>query len=142
MEEEAQRFVHSLAPRDGATLVALSGELGAGKTAFVKAAARALGVTEHVTSPTFVIMKIYHLHKQKFLRLVHIDAYRLKGEHHLKVLGWQELLANPHNVIFVEWPEHAGTCIPANAERLTFRYSGDDEREILYEKDREAIGVA
>lgn len=141
MSAEAARFALTLAPRtDSATVVALSGDLGAGKTAFVKGTAKALGVTEHVTSPTFVIMKIYPLHGA-FKRLVHIDAYRLKGEHHLKVLGWDELLADPTNLIFVEWPEEAGGAIPIDALRLSFRYSEDDGREIQYEST-EAIGVA
>jgi len=147
MQYEAERFTRTLQPRaDGATVVALSGDLGAGKTAFVKGVARALGVMEHVTSPTFVIMKIYALHGQKFQRLVHIDAYRLKGEHHLKVLGWDELLADPKNLIFVEWPEQAGNAIPASALRLTFGYSEDDGRTIryegVYEKEQEAAGAA
>lgn len=144
METEAARFARGLHPHtDRATVVALSGDLGAGKTAFVKGVARALGVAEHVTSPTFVIMKIYHLHDQKFKRLVHIDAYRLKGAHHLKVLGWDELLADPKNLIMMEWPEQAGSAIPASAIRVAFRYSGDNEREIEYEREgKEAAGVA
>jgi tRNA threonylcarbamoyladenosine biosynthesis protein TsaE len=141
MAAEAARFVATLFPRgDGATVVALSGDLGAGKTAFVKGAAQALGVTEHVTSPTFVIMKIYPL-RGAFKRLVHIDAYRLKGEHHLKVLGWDEILADPANLIFIEWPGVAGGAIPQGALRLSFRYSEDDGREIHYET-QEAVGAA
>jgi tRNA threonylcarbamoyladenosine biosynthesis protein TsaE len=67
MNEETARFARCLSPRaDGATVVALSGDLGAGKTAFVKGVARALGVEEHVTSPTFVIMKTYYLGGHQF----------------------------------------------------------------------------
>lgn len=141
MLHEAARFVRGLAPRENnATVVTLSGDLGAGKTAFVKGAARALGVTEHVTSPTFVIMKMYPL-QGTFKRLVHIDAYRLKGEHHLKVLGWEELCADSGNLIFVEWPEQAPGAMPEHAIRIALRYTGDDEREILYETE-EAVGAA
>lgn len=139
MGDEAARFVRTLVPcAGGATVVALSGELGAGKTAFVKGVAKALGVTEHITSPTFVIMKIYPLEGQPFERLVHIDAYRLKGAHHLNILGWRDLIRDPKNLIFTEWPERAHDAIPPSALRLSFRYSGDDEREIIYEKDTEA----
>lgn len=141
MGEEAMRFARGLVPRsDAATVVTLSGDLGAGKTAFVKGVAKALGVTEHVTSPTFVIMKIYPI-EGAFKRLVHIDAYRLKGEHHLKVLGWEEICADPANLIFIEWPEQASGAIPSHAIRVTLRYTGDDEREIHYHKEQ-AIGVA
>lgn len=141
METEAARFARGLAPRTGgATVVTLSGELGTGKTAFVKGVAKALGVTEHVTSPTFVIMKMYPVRGRKlsngvgdFERLVHIDAYRLKGEHHLKVLGWDELLEDPKNLIFMEWPEKAQSAVSACAIRIRFSYSGDNARTISYE---------
>ncbi len=136
MEHEAARFVSSLSPRlDEATVVTLSGELGAGKTAFVKGVAKALGVTEHVTSPTFVIMKKYPLEHALFSELIHIDAYRLKGAHHLRILGWEELIKNPRNLVCIEWPEHADTLMPKSAIRLTLRYSGDNEREITYEEN-------
>ena len=69
---------------------------------------------------------------QKFDKLIHIDAYRLKGEHHLKVLGWEELIADPKNLIFMEWPEQAGNAVPASAIKVAFRYSGEHEREIVY----------
>lgn len=136
IETEAARFARGLSPREkGATVVALSGELGTGKTAFVKGVAKALGVEDHITSPTFVIMKIYDLQNQKFDLLVHIDAYRLKGEHHLKVLGWDDLISDQKNLIFIEWPEQAGNAVPSSAIRIAFRYSGDDEREIKYESE-------
>jgi tRNA threonylcarbamoyladenosine biosynthesis protein TsaE len=132
MPQEAEAFVAGLAPSDTATLIALSGDLGAGKTTFVQGVAQALGIEEHVTSPTFVIMKIYDLHGQKFDRLVHMDAYRLKGEQHLRALGWDEILRDPRNLVIVEWPEKIEGGIPAEARSITFRYSGDDTREIIY----------
>jgi len=134
MQEETQAFVAGLSAAQGkATLVTLSGDLGAGKTTFVKGIAKALGITEHVTSPTFVIMKIYDLENQSFARLVHMDAYRLKGRKHLKVLGWDELLQDPKNLIVVEWPEKIAEAIPRDAKRITFGYSDEDTRQIRYE---------
>lgn len=139
MDAEAARFVRELTPReDGATVVALSGELGAGKTAFVKGVAKALRIKEHVTSPTFVIMKIYSLENQQFERLIHIDAYRLKGAHHLKVLGWEGLTHDPKNLICIEWPEVAGEAIPVSALRISLGYSGEDAREIVYGQNETA----
>lgn len=92
LEAEAVRFMGSLAGSEqGATLVTLSGELGAGKTAFTKAIARSLGVEEIVNSPTFVLEKIYLLPDgQPFKRLVHIDAYRLEKDADLAPLGFDE----------------------------------------------------
>lgn len=132
MEEEAALFLQGLHPKKtGATVVALSGDLGAGKTTFVKGFARSLGVTEHITSPTFVIMKIYDLENQQFDRLIHMDAYRLKGMKHLNVLGWNDFVSDPHNLIVVEWPEKIEGAIPAGAYSLTLSHR-DDARHILY----------
>ncbi|KKW24785.1 MAG: hypothetical protein UY70_C0024G0005 [Candidatus Kaiserbacteria bacterium GW2011_GWB1_52_6] len=113
-----------------ATIMTLSGELGAGKTTFVQGIARALGVEERVTSPTFVLEKIYQLpmidlRNQSFLRLVHIDAYRLKGVEELAALGWDELIQDPGNLVLVEWPENIESAIPKDATRLHFEIVGD-----------------
>ncbi|MBU2220980.1 tRNA (adenosine(37)-N6)-threonylcarbamoyltransferase complex ATPase subunit type 1 TsaE, partial [Patescibacteria group bacterium] len=105
LAEEAQVLARSLAPKsDGATLVTLSGDLGAGKTTFAQSLAKALGVTEHVTSPTFVLAKTYTLKDQTFSELVHIDAYRLK-EGELQSIRFNELHVRPDVLIVLEWPE-------------------------------------
>ncbi len=93
---------------DEAALVGLSGHLGAGKTAFVKQVAKELGVEEEVTSPTFVIMKMYEITHPQWHRLVHIDAYRLEKRGELQALDWEKLIADPYNLIMVEWPENVG----------------------------------
>ena len=119
-------FAIGLAPHPSrARIVALSGDLGAGKTTFVQGIAKALGVEEAVTSPTFVIEKIYQLENQKFSRLIHVDAYRLKGAHDLEVLGWKELLDDPGNLIVLEWPEKVAAAIPADATRVHFEIKGE-----------------
>lgn len=126
----AHGFTTSLSPNtSGATVVALSGELGAGKTTFVQEVARALGIAESVTSPTFVIEKVYELSDQRFKRLIHIDVYRLKDAHELEVLGWVELAADPGNLILIEWPERVPELIPAEAIRLRFEIQ--DEGRII-----------
>lgn len=131
MDEASARFVRSCTPGALATVVTLSGGLGAGKTTFVQGIARALGIEESVTSPTFVIMKIYDLENQVFEKLIHMDAYRLKGAHHLKVLGWDELLQNPKHLICVEWPEKIEGAIPKDAIQVTLSYS-DNARTLKY----------
>lgn len=135
-QAEAVRFAHTLSPReDGAAVVALSGDLGAGKTTFVQAAALSLGVREPVKSPTFVIMQIFEISDRAFRRLIHIDAYRLKDLHELEVLGWRELVADPENLIFIEWPEQVPGALPVSASRVTL--SGDgDVRTFHYEPPR------
>src|SRR3989344_1150638 len=138
MQDFAAEFVAELARgASSATVIALSGELGAGKTTFAQAAAKALGVEETVNSPTFVIEKIYQLPpldsargENKFSRLIHIDAYRLKAADELYSLGWSELIADPSNLIIVEWPEHVREAIPQNAHRIQIA-SGEGERRTI-----------
>jgi len=126
---------------DEALVVGLSGHLGAGKTAFVKAVAKALGISEDVTSPTFVIMKIYGIGSNggndpitevgpQWKRLIHIDAYRLEQPEELEALGWEALVADKNNLIMVEWPENVrlGAIMPKIVE-LRFEAKGTD-REV------------
>ncbi len=134
LEEEAARFAGSLAPRTGATLVTLSGELGAGKTAFTKAVAHALGIEEIVNSPTFVLEKIYQLGGgvSRFARLVHIDAYRLEKGGDLAPLGFDELLHDAGNLILLEWPEKVEDALPEPAVQISLSVQSDGSRTITY----------
>ncbi len=132
-EVAAKVFMKKLLPRkDSATIVALSGDLGSGKTTFVQAVAKILGVTENITSPTFVLIKSYTLNASHFTLLYHIDAYRLKNGEEIKKLGWQEMLADPKNIIFIEWPENVTGAIPKNAKKIGFEFIDDTTRRIRY----------
>ena len=109
-------FLSTLVPLEKhATIIALSGDLGAGKTALVKCAAQYYGVSEEVTSPTFVIQKEYTLPQEnRFSRLVHIDAYRLNSYSELEYLKWKETVSDPQTIIFIEWPEMVkGISLPS-----------------------------
>ena len=139
LETEAARFIGELVPKeDGATLVTLSGELGAGKTAFVKMVAKVLGVPETVNSSTFVLEKIYSLDSARdenakaFSRLIHIDAYRLESGNDLAPLGFDEILKDAGNLIFLEWPEKVSDALPAADTRISFIMNADESRTILY----------
>lgn len=121
----------------GARLVLIEGELGAGKTTFVQALARALGVRERVTSPTFVIEKTYELPsktRDDIKRIVHIDAYRLSSLSDLTALGWERHIDDPHALILLEWPgrvrevySHPGRIV------VSFFHRGENEREIFFD---------
>ena len=136
----ATEIIDSLKNGGGATIVALSGDLGAGKTTLTQAIACELGVKENVISPTFIIMKSYDLPPaQKSLigarahsRLIHIDAYRLESHTELEKLGWDELIVDPKNLIFVEWPERVAEIIPATAHKISLAHKNDEEREIEF----------
>ena len=118
--------------RSGATVIGLCGELGAGKTAFVQAAARALGVTETLTSPTFLIFKKYQLPvtSSSYRSLVHADAYRLKNSEELRKLRFNELLADPDNLIFVEWADRVADMLPSHRILLTIAALDDQTRAV------------
>lgn len=134
-EAEAVRFVATLVPSESATLITLSGELGAGKTAFTKAVAKFLGVQETVTSPTFVLEKIYLLggEASKFKRLVHIDAYRLELGSDLSPLGFDELMQDAGNLILLEWPEKVSDVLPVPSVRISITVKDDGSRTITYD---------
>ncbi|MDD2657169.1 MAG: tRNA (adenosine(37)-N6)-threonylcarbamoyltransferase complex ATPase subunit type 1 TsaE [Candidatus Pacebacteria bacterium] len=134
LDEEATRLVGELVPGEGATLITLTGELGAGKTAFTKSVARVLGVDEVLTSPTFVLEKIYKLGSStsKFKRLIHIDAYRLESGKELAALGFDELLQDAGNLIMLEWPEKVADTLPAPAVKISILVEDDDARVISY----------
>jgi tRNA threonylcarbamoyladenosine biosynthesis protein TsaE len=131
LERFAHDFLHDLKPRtEGATVVGLSGELGAGKTTFVQCLARVLGVEERVTSPTFVIEKIYQLREMPFSRLIHVDAYRLESGRELNALGFLAVAADPCNLIVIEWPERVRDALPAHTVALNFQYQSETTRII------------
>ncbi|MFM2423854.1 MAG: hypothetical protein RLZZ70_241 [Candidatus Parcubacteria bacterium] len=91
-----------------AVIVTLSGDLGAGKTALVKALGGALGVKEVIVSPTFVVLKTYETLHPHFTHLVHMDAYRIESTSELAPLHFLEYTHEPNTLVCIEWPE----CIP------------------------------
>ncbi len=134
LEAEADRFAGRLIPKEqGATLVTLSGELGAGKTAFTQAVARVLGVKSVVTSPTFVLEKGYPLVHTSFTKLVHIDAYRLESGAGLAPLNFDELMHDAGTLIMLEWPERVADALPAPTIRMYLIVNPDGSRTISYE---------
>ena len=132
-EKAAQDFVASLEKsksQEQATIVGLYGELGSGKTTFMQSVARAFGVEEIVTSPTFVIQKSYPLKDKRFSNLYHIDAYRLTSGDDLLTLGWERVLGDPQNIIFIEWPEYIASALPPSINTVMFETIDETTRDI------------
>lgn len=105
-------------------VVTVSGELGAGKTTFVRGAARALGVEQPVTSPTYTIGHRYRGN----VDISHLDLYRFTSLSHAE---WGDI--EPYfddAIVFVEWPEAAAGALPPARARVELRHSGDDRRLI------------
>lgn len=107
-------------------VVLLAGDLGAGKTTLTQGFARGLGITEQVTSPTFVLMRPY----EGRLQLVHVDAYRLEHLQEVIDLGLPELL-DDGAVAVIEWGDVVAPALPPDFLELRLEYrEGDDEREV------------
>lgn len=105
-------------PSEGATVIALHGDLGAGKTTFVQTLGKALGVSEHITSPTFTIMKGYETTDADFDHLIHMDAYRLEDISELAPLRFSEILATPKTLFCIEWAERIKDALPSRVINL------------------------
>ena len=106
-------------------VVALSGDLGAGKTAFVQGAAAALGVTDRVTSPSFILVKEY----EGRFPVLHLDVYRLSNLQELTDLGYEEFL-DPSWIVFIEWGDAVGPLLPPSLLEVEIRGGADEDRVI------------
>lgn len=125
-----------LAPAD---IILLEGEMGAGKTTFTRALAESLGISQGVSSPTFVIVNVYPVpaRKDALTRLIHIDAYRVTSDEDLEPLGWDQLfdpqtrLAARDAVALIEWPGNIAHALPApdHCIRVQIRPVGPSARE-------------
>ena len=128
-EEETEALGERLAKclRAGA-VVALYGDLGAGKTAFVRGMARGLDIRESVSSPTFTIVNEYPGDPALF----HFDMYRLKNAEELYGIGWEDYL-DRNGICVTEWSERIEEALPEDAVRVTIRRLSDTERSISIE---------
>jgi tRNA threonylcarbamoyladenosine biosynthesis protein TsaE len=109
-------------------VVALRGDLGAGKTTLAQAIARGAGVTSDVTSPTFALV---HEYQGAAARIFHLDLYRLKGPDELTNLGWDEIVCGD-GIVLIEWPERAATRLPRSRLDVTLReMAGDADRRLV-----------
>lgn len=131
-EKETLIFAQSLAKKlHGGQVVALSGDLGSGKTVFAKGIAQGLGIENNVTSPTFVIAKKYEVLKNKSInKLIHIDSYRLKGPEDAESIGIDEYLNDPEALIIIEWPEIIYPLIKNKSLLIQIEQISATQREI------------
>lgn len=143
----------SKAPGGKAIVIALEGELGAGKTTFAKGFAKALGIKQKITSPTFVLIKKYQLtvnspdptgsrvldsgeagYRENQLTgkfLYHIDAYRLKDHRELAALGVKEIMGDPRNIVLIEWADRVRKALPKNRVKIHIDHLNQNSRRII-----------
>lgn len=120
-----------------AVILALSGDLGAGKTALVQHIAGALGVTQTPPSPTFVIMRSYETADQIFKTLVHIDAYRIEEVSELRPLHLDSVFKMKNTLVCIEWPEKIKEALPKGVLQITLMSVSENERELKTEREFE-----
>ena len=129
----AAEVLKKLETKNSAAIIFLSGDLGAGKTTFVQALGKELGITETMQSPTYVLMKKYQIKKASpFKTLVHIDAYRLNNAQEFAALKPEQFLSDPKALVVIEWPERVGNALPTPDFTLNFssQDAGEGERYI------------
>ena len=135
-KEETMSLAKDMANKlpDGITLT-FSGDLGAGKTTFVRGLAEGLNIKEVVQSPTFNIMKIYHKGSRP---LIHIDAYRLADIN--TDIGLDEYIGYETGITVIEWPMYISKLIPDNAIEVEITNLGNDDRQIKFKiKDQSLL---
>jgi len=123
----------ALPQKENATILALEGPLGAGKTTFVQILARELGVSETIQSPTYVLMKSYSTKHERFTTLVHIDVYRLESSKEFHTLKSERFLYDSKTLVCIEWPERIQGELPNADMKLIFSHGKEkDIRQIFF----------
>lgn len=129
--QATQKLAEILATKlKGGEVLALVGDLGAGKTTFTQGLAKALGVKKIVNSPTFVLLKIYKTKHPKIKQLVHIDAYRLGSGADLEAVGWRDYL-NQDSLVVIEWADKIKEVLPKSTKWLEFSLLPNESHQII-----------
>jgi tRNA threonylcarbamoyladenosine biosynthesis protein TsaE len=135
-EKETFAFAKKYAARlRGGEVIGLSGDLGAGKTVFVKGLAAGLGARATVTSPTFVLMKIYPVRKKSSAvkYLCHIDAYRLSRARDLLAIGAEEYFGRADTVTVIEWADKIKKILPKKTRYVKIKNISDASNQRILE---------
>jgi len=128
-EALAKRVAQSLPP---GSVLALEGNLGAGKTVFARGFARGLGIDEPVSSPTYTIMQEYPLPGGGYL--FHLDLYRIDDERQALAFGVDEYLNDPESFVLAEWPQRIAGILPPGTILVRIRNLDETRREISFEQ--------
>lgn len=133
--EETQKFAENM----GKSLtigdcVALHGDLGSGKTTFTQGLAKGLGISSHLSSPTFIIMRAYMINEKKRM-FYHVDLYRTLDEKDAKGIGLDEILKSNNAIVVIEWPEKIASLLPEKTKHIYFEYLDETRRKIRIEKN-------
>jgi len=111
-------------PAKRAFVIGLVGDLGGGKTCFLQGFAKGLKIKGKILSPTFIIMR-------RFNNFYHIDCYRIQKPQELLDLGFKRIIANPKNIVAVEWADRIRKIMPLNTIWIEFEFIGEKKRKIM-----------
>lgn len=128
-DEETRRLAKSLSKNIQSGVIALTGDLGAGKTTFVQGFAAGLGIKEKIISPTFVLIRQHDIPKTG-KTLFHIDLYRLENISDIKNLGLEEVLSENQNIVLIEWAEKINDLLSKNTIKIHIEKLTEDKRLI------------
>jgi len=135
---ETKQIAENFARNLKSNIIALTGELGAGKTTFTQGFAKGLGINDKIISPTFVLVRQHKIPTPVGRAyysgiFYHIDLYRLENIKDLKQLGLEEFWSNPENIVLIEWAEKIKASLPKNTIWISFKSMSSNQREIISE---------
>jgi tRNA threonylcarbamoyladenosine biosynthesis protein TsaE len=120
-----------------ARVLALVGDLGAGKTAFTQGFIKSLGIKNHVPSPTFVIYRRYPINLKfkiknlKFRNIYHFDLYRIQKPKEIIDLDFKKIIKNPENIVLIEWPETIAKHLPKDTIWVELSHGGQPNERVV-----------
>lgn len=128
--DETKKIAKKIAQEFKGGIIALSGELGSGKTTFAQGFAEWLDVKDKIISPTFVLVRQHKIPKSN-ATLFHIDLYRLETFESIKSLGIDDFSDNPKNIVLIEWAEKAKELLPKNTTKIVIENIDTNSRRII-----------
>lgn len=133
--EETEKVANDLAEKlESGEVICLYGELGAGKTAFVKGLAKKIGVKDRVISPTFNIIREHDVNFKSIKKMYHIDIYRLEDLSEIKNIGIEEIFSESNMVVLIEWADKMKDLLPNKRIDVNLEVLGLNERRITIER--------
>jgi tRNA threonylcarbamoyladenosine biosynthesis protein TsaE len=128
------RKILRLKTQRSATIIALTGELGSGKTTFIQGIFRGLGARKRSRSPSFILIRRIPLKNRKFKNIFHIDAYRVGNPGEMLKLDLKTILKEPENIIVIEWAEKIKKFLPKDTRWIIFNHGQKENRRIIIQK--------
>lgn len=116
--------------KNKAVVISLEGNLGSGKTEFLKGIAKSLKLKERILSPTFIVMRKLNLNRNEFRALWHLDCYRVFDKKSLVEIGLNDILNDSHNLVFIEWGNKIRQLLPKKYITIKFKILSDNKRLI------------